>query len=114
MKGKFVKPMTIYPKVHKIEASKKNIIEVPSRIYQIERKRPCLDKILNIVGLSYVASRGKFLFCVDAKNTSGKAAEHWRKSFQTVFDYFREEFFNENAYQSIGFVITKGESEYTN
>lgn len=77
----------------------------------MEKKRPCLDKILNVIGLAYASKKACFLFTVDAKNTSGKC-EPWKKAFQFIFDCFNLEFLNEKTFQSIGFIVSKGANDY--
>lgn len=62
--------------------------------------------MITLVGISYTAKKGKFLFFVDANKTSGKL-DHWKKSFPTVLDSFEDNFFDENALNSMGFVFTK-------
>ena len=58
------------------------------------------------MGIAYAAKKGKFLFCVDAKNTYGKL-DHWKKSFSIVFDAFEDQFFDEDMLNSMGFVFIK-------
>jgi hypothetical protein len=94
---KSTKPLTIYPKVFYIEKLKTHIVEVPARIYQLDKKRPNLDKILNIIGLVHAAKKYSFLFCVEAKNTSGKC-EPWKKVFQNIFDNFKLEFLYQKVF----------------